>query len=73
MTNNYYNKQPRFEVINHRNGTQTLIDNQTGLLFYRANEAETLKVIKLLLEGKPTNTKRFITTTLYVNRKDNKQ
>ena len=45
----------RFRIIKHRNGTRTLIDNQTGMQFFRANDAAVEEGIRILRESKPTN------------------
>lgn len=52
-------RQPRFKVIKHRNGTRTLIDNQTGLRFFRADDDSTIQAISILLDGKKTDTSKF--------------
>lgn len=49
----------RFKVVRHRNGSRTLIDNQTGMQFYRANDKEVENAIRILKEGRPTNTKEY--------------
>lgn len=49
----------RFKVIKHRNGTRTLIDNQTGMQFFRSNDAEVEEGIRILKEGRPTNTSKW--------------
>lgn len=43
----------RFKVIRHRNGTRTLVDNQTGMSFFRSNDEEVANGIRILKEGCP--------------------
>ena len=49
----------RFKVIKHRNGTRTLIDNQTGMKFFRADDQEVEDGMRILREGRPTDTRKF--------------
>lgn len=51
--------EKRFKVIRHRNGTRTLIDRQSGMSFFRANDQEVEDGIRILREGHPTNTKKW--------------
>ena len=45
----------RFKVIKHRNGTRTLIDNQIGMKFFRANDEAVEDAIRILKSDRPTN------------------
>ena len=49
----------RFKVIKHRNGTRTLVDNQTGMEFFCANDESVERSMQILREGRPTNTNKF--------------
>ena len=49
----------RFKVIKHRNGTRTLIDNQTGMQFFRVDDAAVEEGMRILREGRPTNINEF--------------
>lgn len=49
----------RFKVVRHHNGTRTLIDNQTGMNFFCANEVSVERSIEILREGRPTNTAKW--------------
>ena len=49
----------RFKVIRHRNGTRTLIDNQTGMQFFCANDESVERSTQILREGRPTNTAKW--------------
>lgn len=49
----------RFKIIRHRNGTRTLIDNQTGMNFFRADDQAVEDGIRILREANPTNTKKY--------------
>ena len=51
--------EKRFKVIKHHNGSRTLIDNQTGMKFYRADDAAVEEGIRILKEGLPTNTRKY--------------
>lgn len=51
--------EKRFKVIRHRNGSRTLIDNQTGMKFYRADDAAVEDGIRILKRDMPTNTRKY--------------
>ena len=51
--------EKRFKVIRHRNGTRTLIDNQTGMSFFRANDESVEDGIRILKRDMPTNTRKY--------------
>lgn len=63
-------RQPRFKVINHRNGTKTLIDNQTGMHFFRSDKHELNKAIALLQKQLPTNTNKYFNNYIICFTKD---
>lgn len=49
----------RFKIIKHRNGTRTLIDNQTGMSFFRADDKAVEEGIRILKRDMPTNTRKY--------------
>lgn len=51
--------EKRFKVVKHRNGSRTLIDNQTGMKFFRYNDASVEDGIRILKRDMPTNTKKY--------------
>lgn len=49
----------RFKVVKHRNGTRTLIDNQTGMSFFRTDDNAVEDGIRILKRDMPTNTRKY--------------
>lgn len=49
----------RFKVVRHRNGTRTLIDNQTGMSFFRTDDNAVEDGIRILKRDMPTNTRKY--------------